>query len=198
MTNIRSLGTRWLAFCLATLVSTPLWAADEGDASSINPLTVDPDLAIFTLIVFVVLLAFLTKFAWRPLMDALDEREKSIADTIDEAKRSADEAQLKLQQYEARLAAAAEEARQIVARARTDAEVAAERIRTEAEETANRERQRAIADIRTAKEMAIQEVANKGADLAFQLAGQILRRELKRDDHSQLVREALEQMPSSN
>ncbi len=110
----------------ATWHTAAMWglAAEGGstDSTALNPLVFDPDLAIFTAIVFLLLLVVLSLFAWKPLMAGLDAREKSIADMIDQAKRRSEEAGLKLQQYEQRLAAAAAEAQGMVEKARRDAQ----------------------------------------------------------------------------
>lgn len=156
------------------------------------------DLAVSTLVVFLCLLALLTKFAWRPIMEGLQKREQGIAAQIEEAKRSAESAALQLRQYEARLAAATEEARGIVEQARRDAETAKDRILAEAQEVAKRERQRAIDDITAAKNGALQEMTQKSVDLAVSMAGKLIRKQLRPEDHSQLIREMVEQFPSRN
>ena len=82
-------------------------AHGEGEGEShgnTNPLSVDPDLAFFTLIIFALLLLVLGKFAWGPIRDALDNREQSIAEQIAEAQRSHDEARRLLGEHEAKLA----------------------------------------------------------------------------------------------
>jgi F-type H+-transporting ATPase subunit b len=188
-------------------------AADEGDAKSEGektgaataetegpapPLPFDPDLAIFTAVVFLLLLAVLTKFAWRPIVEGLNKRERSIADQIDEAHKAADKANESLRQYEARLAAAEEEVRQMLAAARRDADVARDRMIAEARAAADKERQRALDDIRSAKNAALNELAQKSVDAAIELAGRVVERELKPADHAQLIRQAVEQFPSRN
>lgn len=156
------------------------------------------DLAIYTFIVFLIVMALLWKFAWGPIIEGLDKRESAIASLIEQTKKDSEQAAIQLKQYEAKLADAAEEARSIVAQARSDAEAAAERIRTEAQEAAHREKTRAVQEIQAAKDSALQEVATKGADLAFQLAGRLIKSELKPEDHANLVKEALDQFPSKN
>lgn len=156
------------------------------------------DLAICTLIVFLCLLALLTKFAWRPVMEGLEARERGIAASIDEARRSSEKAAEQLRQYEARLAAATEETRAILDQARRDAEAAKDRIVAEAQEVAQRERQRAVDDITAAKNVALQEITQKSVDLAVNLAGKLIRQQLRPDDHSKLIREMIEQFPSRN
>ena len=156
------------------------------------------DLALASLVVFLCLLLLLSKFAWRPVMEGLEARERGIAANIEEAKRSADMAAAQLRQYEAKLAAATEESREILNQARKDAEAARERIMAEAQAIAARERQRAIEDIQSAKNVALQEMTQKSVDLAVAMAGRLVRRQLKPEDHAQLIREMLEQFPSRN
>lgn len=156
------------------------------------------DLAICTFLVFLCLLALLSKFAWQPIMDGLATRERAIAANIEEAKRGAERAAEQLRQYEAKLAAAAEEAREIVAQARRDADAARERILAEAQDASQRERQRAIDDINAAKTVALQEMTQKSVDLAVTLAGRMIQKQLRPEDHAQLIRETLNQFPSRN
>ena len=156
------------------------------------------DLSIYTAIVFFLLLAILWKFAWGPISQGLEQRERSIADKIEAARLSADKAAEQLRSYEAKLAAATEEAGKIVAQSRRDAESAKDRILAEAQELSQRERERAIEDINAAKNVALREIAQKSVNTAVSLAGRIIRKEVKPQDHAQLIREALEQFPSQN
>jgi F-type H+-transporting ATPase subunit b len=156
------------------------------------------DLAIWTFVVFLCLLLILGKFAWGPIMEGLEKREQSIAAMIDEAKRGQEKAAEQLKQYEAKLAAAGEEARELVAQARKDAESAKDRILAEAQQAADRQRQRAIEEIQVAKNVALQEITKTSVDLAVNLAGRIVRRQLNAADHKQLIGEAMDQLPSRN
>lgn len=156
------------------------------------------DLAIWTLIVFLCLLAILGKFAWGPIMEGLEKREQSIAAMIEEAKQGQAKAAEQLKQYEAMLAAAGEEARELVGQARKDAESAKDRILAEAQQAADHQRQRAVEDIQVAKNVALQEIAETSVDLAVNLAGRIVRQQLKAEDHSQLIREAMDHLPNRN
>jgi F-type H+-transporting ATPase subunit b len=178
---------------------------DSTDLGHLNagPVMNDPsefrsDLAIWTFVVFMCLLLVLGKFAWGPVTEGLDQREQSIAAMIEEAKLSQDKAAEQMKQYEAKLAAAGEEARELVAQARKDAEAAKDRVMAEAQAAADRQRERAVEDIQVAKNVALQEITEKSVDLALSLAGRIVRQQLKAEDHSQLIREAMDQLPSRN
>ena len=97
---------------------------DGAPEANTNPLSVDPDLALFTALVFVCLLLVLWKMAWNPIMAGLSAREEGIAANIDQAQQDAEAAAAKLQEYEEQLTAATEEARTIMAKAQGDAQAA--------------------------------------------------------------------------
>ncbi len=170
--------------------------------SVVDPLA-DPaewrfDMALFTVLVFLVLFGALGKFAWKPIVQGLDQREASIAAMIDEARNSQEVAAQKLQEYEARLAKATEEAQAIIVDAKNDAAASAEKILADAEAAANKQRERAIADIGAAKTVALTEIAERSVDAALGLAGNIVGQHLQRDGHEQLIRDALDRFPARN
>lgn len=171
--------------------------ANAGPAQG-SPEELKGDLAIYTFVVFVLLMAVVTKFAWRPIMDGLAKRENSIAHMIDEAKENQHKAHESLKQYEAKLAAATEETRLMLAQARQDAEVAKEKIIAEAQTAAQRERDKSLAEIRAAKEAALREMAQKSVDSAFALASRIVHKEIRPGDHAALIAESLAKFPSQN
>lgn len=153
------------------------------------------DLALATLLVFVVLLAVLWKFAWGPISQALDRREKNIADQLAEARRNNEEAHMLLAEHKQRLSRAAEEVRDMIDQARKDGEVLKQRLVAEAEQAASAQKDRAVREIEAAKNTALEELARRSVDQAVGLAGRIIGRNLKSEDHSQLIQETLEQMP---
>ena len=63
---------------------------------------------------------------------------------------------------------------------------------------AERQRERAVSDIETAKKVAISELAGQTSDMAIQVAKQVVGRELKAEDHAELIRQSLERLPSNN
>ncbi len=154
--------------------------------------------AIATLIVFGLLLLGLTAFAWKPIAEGLEKREKSIAANIANAEKASKDAAAKLVEYEAKLAAAAQEAQQIVADARKDAEAAGQRLLTSAQEEAARQRDRAVADIESAKRVALNELAQQSTEVAMTLAQRIVGREVKAGDHQGMIQDMLKQLPSKN
>jgi F-type H+-transporting ATPase subunit b len=163
-----------------------------------NPADPRFDMAIYSFLVFLILLAVLYKFAWGPIAAALEQREETIARQIEEAKQAAEKGAQHLREYEARLAAATDEARQIVAQSRKDAEAAKDKIVAEARDAAGKERERAVAEITSAKNQALDEIAKKSVQTAISLASKVIRREVKPQEHEGLISEALSEFSKLN
>ena len=163
-----------------------------------NPLELRTDFAIFSLLVFLALLAVLYALAWKPLMKGLDLRERLISGQVEEARAASEQAAAKLKEYESKLAEAAVQAQDMVVQAKRDAEHVAERIKTEGKSNAERLLDRARSEIETAKQSALSELSLKSTDIAFGLARKVIGRELKTSDHEQLIKDALGRLPSGN
>jgi F-type H+-transporting ATPase subunit b len=174
----------------------------ESAHAKLNPLPFDPDLAIFTAIVFLLLMAILGKFAWGPIVEGLQKREQQIADNIAAAERSGEEARRMMAQYQAKIASAADEVRAMLEEARRDAEHTKQQIVAEAKTAAQAEHDRQMREIRTATDAALKQLAETSATLAVDLAGKIIRQKLSAADHQKLIREAVEKFaapqPSRN
>ncbi len=156
-----------------------------------NLAEVRKDLAIFSFIVFLLLLAILGKFAWKPVTEALERREHGIAENIAAAQRAGDDARNMLAEYETKLRGAADEVRGIMEEARRDAETTKQEIIAEAKSAAQQEHDRMLRDVNMAKNQALKELSEQGANLAVDLAGRIVRAQLNKADHARLVSEAL-------
>jgi F-type H+-transporting ATPase subunit b len=173
-------------------------AAEHEAAGDPNPLAVDPDLAIWTGVVFLLLLAVLGKFAWPPIVAALEEREKRIADRIAAAEARHDEAKAVLAQHEAKLAAAADEVRELLEEARRDAEHTKSQIVAEARAAAQAEHERAVREVHQATDVAMKQLAESSAALAVQLASKVVQEELSPAHQERLVREAIGRLSTAS
>ncbi len=167
-----------------------------------DPAEIKPDLAVFTLIVFLILFGVLWKFAWGPITAGLDKREHSISDEIDGAKRAHEEANRLLAEHELKLAGtAARNSRHDRSRTPGCGAPQAE-ILAEAKAGADAERVRGVRDIEAATDQALQRLAERSANLAVDLAGKIVSTKLSDADHSRLIQEAVgrfaEAKPSAN
>jgi len=160
-----------------------------------SPLAFNPSLAIWTLVVFTLLLAVLWKFAWGPISQALDLREQKIADNIAAAEQSALDAKRMLADYETKLAGAREEVRAIIEEARRDAEQAGQDIVAKARTDAAAEVDRGKREIETATSQALKELAETSANLAVELAGRIVSAKLDANYHANLISQAMSKFP---
>ena len=171
----------------------------EGEhGGSPDPLLIKADLAVWTLVLFLVLLAILGKFAWGPIVTALDHREKHIADNIAQAERLQAEAKEQLVEYEKKLATASEEVRELLEEARRDAEHTKEEILAQAKADAKSEHDRAMREVSNAKDAALKEIGETSAKFAVEMAARIVQKELTPEDHARLVRDAVSKFPSQN
>jgi F-type H+-transporting ATPase subunit b len=170
-------------------------AAAEG--GSPNILELKPPLALTTLIVFVVLLAVLYKFAWGPLAQALHDREHNMEETLHAAEHARAEAERLLAEHRAQMSQAADQVRAIIEEARRDAQVTADDIQKKAQAEADASRQRAQRDIATARDQALVDIWSRTADLAVSVAGRVLSKQLTDDDHRRLVEVARNELPAA-
>src|SRR5512138_2313071 len=81
-----------------------------------------PGLTIWTAITFLALVVLLSKFAWGPIVKMLDERERTIREAIEQAKKERAEAERMLAQQKASLASAQREAAELAQRSKQDVE----------------------------------------------------------------------------
>lgn len=159
-----------------------------------NPL-LEPSygLIVWTLLAFLTVLFLLKKFAWKPILKSLKEREESIQNAIDEAKRTKEEmAKLKAGNEKILQEAKAERDRIM-----KEAREAKDSIIAEAKQKAQKEGERMIAiareTIQNEKMSAITELKNQVASLSIQIAEKILREELSsQEKQKQLVKALLE------
>ena len=171
--------------------------AHAGPASN-HPLSVDPDLAWVTLAIFVCLLLVLRKFAWGPIMEGLAKREKGISDDIDAAAARRKEAEKMLSEYQTQLERAGDEVRAMLDNAKKEAEEMKQSIIEEANKAAAAEKDRATREIDAAKNSAINEIAEHSVNIAFRVASGAVQREIKADDHRNLIEDALKQFSNDN
>jgi F-type H+-transporting ATPase subunit b len=169
-----------------------------GEQAEADPLSFDPDLAVWTIFVFVVLLLVLWRFAWGPISKGLELREQTIAEHIAAVERAHEDAKRLLAEHERKLAGAADEVRALMEEARRNAEHAKQEILTEAKASADAERKRALHDIEAATDQALKSLAERSADLAVELAGKIVQSKLSASDHTRLIQEAVARFPQSH
>lgn len=182
---------RALIALAALAVAAPALAAEaEHEAPSL--FAGDLGNSFWTLLIFVVVLVVLGKFAWGPILTTLQARESFIREALERAKRDREEAEARLREYEARLAGARAEASAIVDEGRCDAEVVKRRIEEDAKHQADLMIERARREIQIATETATKELYRLTARLATEMAAKVIGRELTMQDHERLISEGID------
>ena len=155
-------------------------------------------LIFWELVSFGILAWILYKFAFPPIVDALETRERKIRDSIDQAEQNRLTAEQRLQAYEAKLSGAAQEAEAIVA----EAKAKAQRLLEENEQRLRADSQRIQAEtaqeIERERRKALQDIRGEAADMALLVAEKVLTRTLSDDDHRRLAQEALHAVASDD
>ncbi|HYG25869.1 MAG TPA: F0F1 ATP synthase subunit B, partial [Caulobacteraceae bacterium] len=132
---------------------TLLAAAEAGQGESSNNLFAgDIGNAIWTVLIFLLVLAVLGKFAWGPILNGLQTRENFIREALEKAKHDREAAEARLREYESRLANSRAEASAIVDEGRRDAEAVKRKIEEDARHEADRMVERAKREIQLATE----------------------------------------------
>ena len=188
-----------MALLTLALVAAPAvaQAQEAHEAAGNNPFAGDFGNALWTVVIFLLVLVVLGKFAWGPILKGLQARESFILESLEKAKHERDEADARLKLYEDKLAQARTEATAITDEARRDAEVVKRKILEEARQEAEKERERTKREIQLATDTATKQLYALSARLATDLAGRIIGKELTPQDHERLIAESIQELESA-
>jgi len=160
-----------------------------------NPLVQpDPGLFIWTILTFLVLLTLLAKFAWRPLLAALDSRQSAIRQSLDDAQKAREELERLNQESALILNKARAEADQIIVSGRADAERLREDLKVKARAEADGIVKNAERQIQLETARALQQIRSEAVDLSVLIASKLIQRNLTKEDNERLIEEALKQV----
>jgi F-type H+-transporting ATPase subunit b len=156
-----------------------------------GPLSVEPGLMIWTVIVFLLLLLVLKKFAYPALLGAVEARERALQEQLDDAERNRAESAKLLEEHKKLLAEARTQAHGLLVEARTTAEkeraLAMEKTLQEQQQLLERARR----DIAGERDRAIAELRREAVDLSLAAASKLIGERLTSDTDRKLVQEYL-------
>jgi F-type H+-transporting ATPase subunit b len=184
-------------FALAFLAFTALpavAAAQEHEAVALSPFAGDLGNAIWTLVIFTIVVILLGKFAWGPVLGLLRQREEFIHKSLSDAKRDRDEAEARLKDYAAKLQRAQVEAMTIIEDARRDAGQLREDLRQRAKAEADTLVANAQRQIQLETSRALLQVRQEAVNLSVAIASKLLQRNISKEDNERLIDEALRQI----
>ena len=181
-----------LLFFILFLVVMPLYAAGEKQEHKGGLLDIHPGLGVWTILTFVVLAIILKKFAWKPLLHAIEEREKNIQDAVQNSQKSQKEAMEFVEESKKNVSKSKEDASEIIQKA----EQKAMTLRKAALFATEKE----CAEIKYNTQKEIQDIRNSFffsqivlmGDLGLEIASTLIHRSLNKEDHTRLLEEAID------
>ncbi len=158
-----------------------------------NPIAID-----FTLVAqvlsFLLLVWILSKYAWKPLMNMMEERRKFIESNLAQAENERKQAEQIKREYQEEIKKARQEAQGIIERAAKLSEQRAEEIMAIAREEAEKMKKAALVDIERERDLAIAQVKAQVADLSVSVAEKIIRQKLDVQGQEQLIEEFIKEV----
>ena len=156
----------------------------------------DPGLFIWTIITFLLLFFVLAKYAWKPLIKMLDDRETMIRSSLDDAEKAKLELERLNKESEAITAKARSEAQAILAESKTVAEKVKEDTIAKAKEQAIKISDDAQKQIQVEKDKAITDIKQEVVNLTLLVAEKLINKNLNDADNKSLIEESLKKVKS--
>jgi len=153
-----------------------------------------PGSMLWTIISFLVLLFVLRKWAWKPILAALEKREQTIKNDLENAKTEREKAEQLRQQYQDNLAGAKKESQQMIQEARRAAEEARDSTVREARDAARNTIEKAKLEIEAQKVKVSQELKSEVAALAAETVRRILQHGLTQQDQERIISSGLKEL----
>lgn len=180
---------------LSAIVPQVLWAQGGGEGGG-GLYDINTGLSFWTLVVFGILVFLLGKYAWGPILGAVEAREQGIQAALDQAAERNDEAAKMLAEHKEQLADARRQANELIA----EGKAAGENVRKDIEEKARTEGQaiveRARAEIERERDLALETLRKESVDLALAAASRLMQDNLDQAKDRQLVERYLSEMAS--
>ena len=157
-------------------------------------LDINPGLIIWTMITFALLVVVLGKFAWKPILQALQAREHEIADALRKAEEAKKDAERMMQENRIAIDKASNETARLIAEGRAMAEQLKNDIVAKANESAKKMLDQAKEEISREKEAAMTQLRSEVAELSITVAEKILDESLDGAKQKKMVDKVLQQL----
>ena len=160
-----------------------------------NPLVkLDPGLFIWTILTFLILFFVLAKFAWKPLLAALESRENTIKSSLEDAEKAKTELEHINAESEEIIAKARSEAQTIRVEAKSTAEKIKADVMIQAGEDAKKIRDEAEKQIQVEKDKAINEIRQEVVNLTMTVAEKVIKKNLSKEDNQSLIEDSIKHL----
>ena len=160
-----------------------------------NPLVqLDPGLFIWTILTFLILFSVLAKFAWRPLLQALKDREEDIKSSLEDAEKARNDLNSLNDQSEKILANARSEAIEIRSEAKSSAEKIKADLKSQAEQDVKKLKDDAQVQIQVEKDKAISEIREEVVTLTMSVAEKVIGKNISSDENLELIENSIKDL----
>ena len=157
-----------------------------------NPLVqLDPGLFVWTILTFLLLLTVLAKFAWKPLLKILKDREELIRSSLEDAEKAKEKLERLNAEGEAIINQARSEAQSILSEGKTAAAKLKDETLDVAKEQAKKIASEAEKQINIEKEKAIAEIKSEVVNLSMSIAEKLINKNISPEDNKALIDESL-------
>ncbi len=151
---------------------------------------------LWQVINFLVLLWLLKRYLYGPITEMLDKRSQKINNDLDEAEKRKSDAQELKEKYETELRNARQEAQEIIEQAEDRGKRRAKEIINQAQDEAEKIKENKLAEIEQAKKEALVELRNEVASISLLAAGKIIKEQIDKKKHEQLINQYIEDLNS--
>lgn len=149
---------------------------------------------IVMLFFFILLIALVSKYAWRPVMNMMQKREEHVANEIDAAERSRADAERASKEALEQLTQTKQDAQKIIEDAKVAGIKQEENIIASARKEADRIKVSAQEEIQNEKDKAIQALQEQVASLSVLIASKVIEKEISAQDQEKLIEEYIKEV----
>ena len=158
----------------------------------------DTGLYIWSVITFLIVFVILRWKAWNPLMQALDERESQIRESLEKAEKIVKDQEKSSQENEAILNKAREEAKGVIAQAKEAGEKLRLKLEKDGHEKYDELLTSATDAIESEKNKALNDIKKMVVEVAIEASEKIVKRNLNTDDNKRMVEETVDSFQGKN
>ena len=148
----------------------------------------------WTTVTFILLLVVLRKFAWWPILNTLEERERRIEDSLDKADDIDKREQEIEEERKQKIKEAEKESEKILDSARRQGQAARDDILQKARQDADELVNRAKKEIDAAREQAVEDVQRIAVDVAMSATEKLIKKNINKEEHQKMIKESLKNL----
>lgn len=152
----------------------------------------------WTAVTFAILLIILGKLAWRPILEMLDEREKKISESLEQAEIARAEAEKTMAEQNKIIEAAKKEAQEILNTSRNAADSTKEEIIQKAKQEADQLLNKAKREIELSRDKAIEEIRDLAVELSMTATTKLIGKSLDEKEHKALIEQSIKNIGDLN